>query len=343
MTKSPLTLQLLGSAANGGAEVYYTDLVRALAEGGGRVEALLRPHRGREAQLAAAHVPHKTFRFGGPLDLFTRGQIADHAKAVEARVLVAWMNRAASHTPKGPWARIGRLGGYYNLKYYRGFDALVGNTRDICDYILKEGFDPDRVHYIPNFAEAKSHAVARPRVMHDTPPDVPLLLSMGRLHAVKAHDVAIRAMARLPEAYLWIAGEGAEREALEALVRDLNLQERVKFLGWQSDASALYRAADLCVFPSRFEPLGNTVIQAWAHDLPVIATRAAGPSALIQDGINGCLIGLEDDEALAERVNELLKAPEQARALAEAGRKTLMQDYAKPVIVQQWLELFQRV
>ena len=48
----------------------------------------------------------------------------------------------------------------------------------------------------------------------------------------------------------------------------------MRFLGWRTDPSALYRSADVCVFPSRYEPLGNVVIQAWAHGLPVAAAAS---------------------------------------------------------------------
>ena len=196
------------------------------------------------------------------------------------------MNRAASRTPAGPWARIGRLGGYYKLKNYRDFDALVGNTQDIVDWMVREGWPTDRAHYIPNFA-AEGEGAPIDRATLNTPAEAPLLLGMGRLHDSKAHDVSLRALARLPDAHLWIAGSGPEEEALQTLAEQLGVPSRVRFLGWREDAPSLYRTADICIFPSRFEPLGNVVIQAWAHGLPVVATRAAGPAALICDGKDG--------------------------------------------------------
>src|SRR5690606_30279405 len=121
--------------------------------------------------------------------------------------------------------------------------------------------------------------------------------------------VSLRALALLPEAYLWIAGNGPEEDKLKALAEDLGVAPRVRFLGWRTDAPSLYRSADLCVFPSRFEPLGNVVIQAWAHGLPVIAANAAGPASLIRDGEDGALIPIDNAEALAEKVRALLADP----------------------------------
>ena len=88
-----------------------------------------------------------------------------------------------------------------------------------------------------------------PRESLDTPPDAPLLLGMGRLHDAKAHDVSLQALAELPDAHLWIAGAGPQEAKLKAMAEALGVAPRVRFLGWRTDASALYRSADVCVFP----------------------------------------------------------------------------------------------
>src|SRR4051812_34618988 len=115
-------LQLLGSDKDGGAETYFLSLVEALQAGGVPQACVFRHHEARERRLSQIGAPFETARFGGPLDLLTRGQVKRFAKKQDAQVLIAWMNRAARHTPRGRWGRIGRLGGYYGLKYYRGFD-----------------------------------------------------------------------------------------------------------------------------------------------------------------------------------------------------------------------------
>src|SRR5689334_17574429 len=145
-------LHLLGTAGEGGAETYFVDLVTALSNAGVRQAAAVRRHPSREGALTAAGVPVEVFGFSGPLDLLTRPRVAGFAKRQQAKLALAWMNRAARHTPKGPWARIGRLGGYYNLKYYRGFDFLVANTEDIAEWIVGHGWPAGKVRCIPNFA-----------------------------------------------------------------------------------------------------------------------------------------------------------------------------------------------
>lgn len=317
------------------------DLVRALQAGPGGQAAVLRPHAGRLAALHAAGVPTATAPFGGPLDFVTAPAIGRVLRAQQARVALQWMNRPGRFIPRGPWARIGRLGGYYDLKYYRGCDHLVANTADIARWIVAEGWPAGAVSHIPNFAEPGPQAPVS-RASLDTPEGAPLLLVMGRLHPVKAHDVALEVLARTPEAWLWAAGSGELEGELKALAARLGVAERVRWLGWRSDASALYRAADVCLFPSRFEPLGNVVIQAWAHGLPVVAAAAAGPAALIADGEDGLLAAVDDVEALAAAVRRLIDDPALRARLAEAGRAKAAAQFRRGAVVARWRDLFAR-
>ena len=332
-------LHLLGSAADGGAETYFTSLTRALRQAGLETAAAIRAHERREALLKAAGVPVRVLPFAR-FDWRTRGRVQAMARSMKAEVLLAWMNRAATHTPIGDWARIGRLGGYYDLKYYRGFDALVGNTVHIRDWIVRRGWPSEHAHYIPNFAEADPRAMPLDKTAFDMPDKAPLLLAMGRLHPSKAHDVTLRAMRLLPDVYLWIAGAGPLQAQLEGLARDLGVWERVRFLGWRDDASALYRTADAVVFPSRYEPLGNVVIQAWAHGVPVAAAASAGPASLICDEEDGLLVPVDDPEALARAARRLLEDQALRYGLIECGRRRMRDEFSRERVVERWRGLF---
>jgi glycosyltransferase involved in cell wall biosynthesis len=334
-------LQLLGSAGDGGAETYFLSLVEAMADDGLEQACAIRPHAARQARLEALNIPVIAPPFGGPIDFSTRGRVAAFAKAQEARALIAWMSRAARFSPAGPWGRIGRLGGYYDLKYYRGFDALVANTRHIQAWMIAQGWPAERALYIPNFAEPGAEPAAS-RALLDTPADAPLFLALGRLHPSKAHDVSLKALARLPEAYLWIAGSGPLEGELKALAQQLGVAGRVRFLGWRDDASALYRAADACLFPSRFEPLGNVVIQAWAHGLPIVAAASQGPADLIADQADGLLVAVDDDEALARAARRLIQEPGLGARLAQAGAERVTQAFSRARVLAEWRNLLVR-
>lgn len=333
-------LHLLGSPGDGGAETYFLSLARALADDGLAQAVALHANPGRERAMAALGVPHEVMPFDAPFDLVTGRRIRRFAEATGSRVLLQWMNRAGRVVPRtGPWTRIGRLGGYYDLKYYRGCAMLVGNTADITAHIVRRGWPAERVVHIPNFAEAV-HSPPQSRAALDTPEGAPLLLAMGRLHRVKAHDVALRTLALLPGAYLWTAGSGPLEAALERLAGELGVADRVRFLGWRDDAAALYRAADVCLFPSRYEPLGNTVIQAWAHGTPIVAAASQGPGVLITDGEDGLLAPIDAPEAMAAGVRRVLDEPGLAERLTQAGLARVAGEFARGPVVARWRELF---
>jgi glycosyltransferase involved in cell wall biosynthesis len=331
-------LQLLGSANDGGAEAYFLALIEALYADGFAQACAIREHPGRERRLAELGMPTRVLPFGGMFDFTTRPALARFARDQDARVLIAWMSRAAQFAPPGPWARIGRLGGYYKLRNFKGFDLLVANTEDIAAWIVRQGWPAQKVRCIPNFATA-GEAEPVDRASLDTPADALLLLGLGRLHPSKAHDVSLKAVARLPDAWLWIAGSGPLEAELKSLARELGVADRVRFLGWRDDAPALYRAADVCLFPSRFEPLGNVVIQAWAHGLPIVAAASQGPGALIHDQVDGLLVPVDDDEALASAAQRLLTDAGLRSRLAEAGAARIAAEFSQGRIVARWRDV----
>ena len=152
--------------------------------------------------------------------------------------------------------------------------------------------------------------------------------------------MSLRALAQLPDAWLWIAGVGPLEAKLKAMAEALGVVDRVRFLGWRTDPSALYRTADVCVFPSRYEPLGNVVIQAWAHGLPVVAADSQGPKALIRDGEDGLLVPIDDAEALADGVRRLLAEPGLRARFAAAGAARVEAEFSQAAVVAQWKALF---
>jgi glycosyltransferase involved in cell wall biosynthesis len=196
------------------------------------------------------------------------------------------------------------------------------------------------VRCIPNFARVPAEVPPLDRSSLDTPADAPLLLGMGRLHEAKAHDVSLTALRGLPDTYLWIAGAGALEAKLKGMAVALGVADRVRFLGWRTDPSALYRAADVCVFPSRYEPLGNVVIQAWAHGLPVVAAESQGPKALIRPGEDGLLVPIDDADALAAAIGSLVGEPQLRASLAAAGLARVETEFSEAAVVAQWRDLF---
>jgi len=332
----------MAGAHHGGAEAFFERLAAALARAGVHQHLAIRKNPARRARLRKLDTELSEHSFGGRMDFWTSWQLRRVAAQFRPDVTLAWMSRAAIMAPKRYGVTVARLGGYYNTKYYRGFDHLIGNTQSLCDYLVQQGWPRERVHCLPNFVDAKP-LPPEPREAHDTPEDAPLLLAAGRLHWRKGFDVLLAALETIPDAVLWLAGSGPEEDELRRLAEAMGVADRVRWLGWRQDMAALYRACDLFVCPSRQEPLGNVVIEALAHGVPVIATDTAGPSTLIQHGETGLLVPVEDYGALASAIETLLSDPASAAAMKAAGEAVYRASFTEEAVVGRYLEFFERV
>ncbi len=334
-------VQLMAGAEHGGAEAFFTRLAVALQRAGQDQRVAIRPYPARVAALQAAGIAPVEAPFrGGVFDFATRRRLRRLVADYRPRIVLTWMNRATSLCPRGDFVHVARLGGYYELKHYRRCDHLIANTRGIAAYLTSHGWRAERVHYLPNFP-----TVAAPGTppLADRRPDAPLALALGRLHRSKGFDVLIEALARVPGVHLWLAGEGPERAALERQARKLGLEPRVRFLGWREDAPALLAACDLLVVPSRSEPLGNSIVEAWAAQRPVIATETAGPNELIRSGETGLLVPVEDAETLALTLSRVADDRALRQRLAAAGHARYRAEFSEARVVAAYQALFAKV
>jgi len=117
----------------------------------------------------------------------------------------------------------------------------------------------------------------------------------------------------------------------------------VRFLGWRQDTAALLAACDMLVCPSRHEPLGNVVIEAWAQNRPVVAAASQGPSGLIEDGASGLLVPVENADALALALRRVAESPDLAAGLVSGGRVAYEAGFTEATVVSRYLEFFESV
>jgi glycosyltransferase involved in cell wall biosynthesis len=335
-------MQVMAGAVHGGAEAFFDRLVPALARAGVAQCAVIRRNEERSSLLRMQGIDAIELPFGGVFDIATGRGLRNSVGAFAPDIQLAWMSRAARFCRPGRHVVAGRMGGYYDLKYYRYCHHLIGNTTDIRDYIVRSGWPKENAWYLPNFVDAVTASPVE-RASLDTPDGVPVLLALGRLHANKGFDVLLAALQRVPEAVLWLGGEGPEETALKQAAERLGVTGRVRFLGWRRDVAALMAAVDIFVCPSRHEPLGNVVLEAWAHRLPVVATTTAGPAALIEDGRSGLLVPAEDAEALARAISALLADSALAAEISDAGHAAYSAGYTEKSVVARYCEFFERV
>jgi glycosyltransferase involved in cell wall biosynthesis len=154
--------------------------------------------------------------------------------------------------------------------------------------------------------------------------DAVRVIMVGRLDAIKRHDLLLRALARLVDVPRWrasIVGDGPERGRLEELARSLGLDARVDFLGQRDDVPALLAGADIFALVSDSEGMSLSLVEALASGLPVIATTVGNNSELVKDGWNGVLLAPGDGAALEKALRALVTDDELRAALgANSGR-----------------------
>ena len=333
--------QVLAGAAQGGAENMFVRLVTGLHEQSSlQVKAFIRNHEHRVQTLRGGGVETQGFRFGGPLDVFGKRSFTRALNDFEPDIVMTWMSRASGSTPNQPHYRlINRLGHYYKLKYFQHSDYWVGISKGICKHMIDGGFPKERVFHIPNFAD-ETEVAPIARDSFDTPVDEPLILTAGRLHVNKAFDVLLHSMTEVPKGTLWIAGAGPEDDALRQLCQKLGLEQRVRFLGWRDDVTALMRTADLFVCPSRHEGLGSIVMESWAHNCPIVATNSQGPGEAIDDGVSGLITPVDDAPALAQAINRVLGSEDLRQTLTQQAAEIYASTYSKQTIVSQYRDLY---
>lgn len=338
----------MAGAQHGGAEAFFERLVPALHEAGAPQRAVIRQNHHRASLLRNYHVLTTETQFRGGLmrylDWTTPRHIAREIAAFDPKIVFGWMNRGASALPipQAGFTTVGRLGGYYDLRYYRNCDYLVANTKDLIRYILSKGWPASRAVYKPNFVDVQDFP-AEPRYLHGTPEDAFLILGLGRLHTNKGFDVLIEALVNVPGAYLWLAGVGPLELELRHQVEVLGLQERVRFLGWRNDTAALYAAADVFVCPSRHEPLGNVMLEAWAAHKAVLAARAQGPMEMITHGKNGMLVDIDQADQMARSLVDLKEDLAKRHDLAAAGHAYFKEHFTRERVVTDYLTFFEEI
>lgn len=340
-------IHAMASYHTGGAECYFVRLMEAL-HSDSRVELLPIVKKGSwlSKRLKELNIPHKTVFFGGKIDFITPLRLRWMCKAFKPDVVQTWLNRAAGMFPKVDAVMASRLGGYYYYKHFLKSEYMIGNTEDICRYIKEGPWEDEKVLYFPNFVDEAKPFIEKEGFLksHRLPTDKKFIIMAGRLHHIKGFDVVIPLLNKLPDNYhIIIAGEGDEKQALDDLIAQHNLTHRVHLVGWVDSISEFYSASDIFVIPSRHEPLGNVVLEGWAHKLPVISSRSEGPVVLITDNENGLLVDIDDEDGFLTALQKVISSPELAHRISKNGFNTLQEKFSKQAVIEQNINFYEQV
>ena len=186
-----------------------------------------------------------------------------------------------------------------------------------------------RIEFVANGVDLERFSPSRE--ISDRQPTQWTIGTLANLRPEKGVDRFLRAAKlvreRFPEALFVVWGEGPLRGALDGMSRELGLAGYAELRGRTADAAASLRQLDIFVLPSLSEASSNSLIEAMATGLPIVATRIGGNAILVEDQVTGILVPADNPVALAEALVRLLEDPAFAAKLGSAARKKACQEF----------------
>ena len=222
-------------------------------------------------------------------------------------------------------------------KTFGAADKVVVVSEEWRDYFSENVCDASRVVVVHNGVKVPPEP--SPVVNNSD------ILFLGRLDENKSPDVLIRAAAPLlakhPDTTLLFAGDG-NPEPYRSLTAQLGIEDRCRFLGWidGEQKELLFDRAAVNCLPSKHEAMPMSVLEAMAHGIPTICTAVGGVPQIIEDGVNGFLIGVDDTTKLAELLQAFLDSPARRFEVGMAGRKKIDDDFGIEVSEERIINIY---
>jgi len=243
--------------------------------------------------------------------------------------------------------------------YNRLFNHLTGRAearaaRAAAAIMAVSSYSAEHLRRSLGIADGKVHVVSGPvdttlfRPGESADKVRPYVLCVSRLERGKGLPILLRAfrgiLDEMPGIELCIVGDGKERPNLESLSRRLGLGDGVVFAGEHRGRSLAerYRKAAVFVMPSRREALGNVMLEAMASGVPVVSTDCGGSGDLIEPGVTGILVPVDDWKKMAESALRVLRDERLADALARAGRQKVTSEYSSDAVYQRIDDIYAR-
>lgn len=229
------------------------------------------------------------------------------------------------------------------LVLFRNYDRIITVDKHFRNLASKLGYPTDRITYIPNGVELErfSPGVNRGRSAN--------FLFVGRLVAQKGLEYLVRASALLKKKGLDfsvdIVGDGPLNDDIRKLVHELGVEDCVRFLGYVSDDALprIYSEADIFVLPSVWEGLPLTILEAWASELPVIATNVGGIGDVSVHAENALVVPSGDVEAFAEAMEQLISDTSLRKKLGKNGRELVESGYTWKRVAERTMEVYEQL
>jgi len=231
-------------------------------------------------------------------------------------------------------------------------DRVVANSNAVRDWLLGLGLNEKQIVVIPNGIALSAERSAAPgvsiRQQYGIAAGAPLIAVVSRLNRKKGIEYFLQAAAmvsqRFPETRFLIVGgshfDPHYQPSLEALAASLNVTGRVIFTGERHDIPRLLQEVNVSVLPSLSEGFSNSLLEAMAAGIPVIATDVGGNPEIVQDGRTGLLVPSRDAAALAQAMCRLLESPAVARQFGQAGYERVKSEFSLTATVRRTEALY---
>jgi teichuronic acid biosynthesis glycosyltransferase TuaC len=248
--------------------------------------------------------------------------------------LDAYSTKQVSGLP-GRWCeRVSRM-------VYRSAQTVICVSEKVREQVLAGAKARVETEVVYNGVDAELFSPSRESADYQT------ILSVGTLIPSKGYDVLLRAFAQVdsefPAAALKIIGEGAERQHLAQLSSELNIADKVTFVGRQTRrqiADAMKQCA-LFALPSRYEGLGCVYLEAMATGKPAIGCSDQGIDEIIHNGFNGLLVAPDDLTGLANALRQLLQNPQLRASLGQSARRSILHEFTLAHQASRLAEIYQ--
>lgn len=208
--------------------------------------------------------------------------------------------------------------------------AIICVSHGVRDALIRQGVRRELCHVVHNGIDTRQ-LLPVPQPLPGVAPGTPVIGTIGSLIKRKSIGHLLRVVARLPQdltPHLLVVGEGPEATNLRQLAAELGLATRISFAGFQKQPLPWLAAMDVFVLTSPSEGLPRVILEAMLLEKPVLASNVTGSKEVVVHGETGYLYAYADIDALAAHLADLLRHPERAKALGEAGHRRASAEFS---------------
>ena len=228
----------------------------------------------------------------------------------------------------------------------RHFDEVIAVSVEVENRLLMAGIARQKVRLIRNGVDVQRFAAVAQRRVYRSFGVAPLRIGLvGRLAPEKGVDLFLRAAAQVcsqePEVEFVVAGDGPERAALKALIRELGLERSAFLAGQQESMVEFYASLDVLVSASRQEGLPIALLEGMASGLPLVATAVGAVPSLVVDGETGLLVEAGSPELLSQAMLRLLPEVRARERSGRAGRDRVLAEFSAQRMAAEYLTVYQ--